>query len=49
MAKFLQLALRKANSLTQHAEDLKTFISIYNNDVMLIPKRKQLGITITKM
>jgi hypothetical protein len=48
-AKFLQLALQNANSLTQHTEELKTFISIHNNDVMLISKWKQLGITVTKM
>jgi hypothetical protein len=49
MAKFLQLALRKAIGLTQYAEELKTFISIHNIDVMLILKQKQLRITITKM
>jgi hypothetical protein len=38
MAKFLQLALWSANSLTQHTEELKTFISIHNIDVMLIPE-----------
>jgi exonuclease III len=32
MAKFLQLA----NDLAQHTEELKTFISIHNIDVMLI-------------
>jgi hypothetical protein len=36
MAKFLQLALWKANGLTQHIEELKTFIFIHNIDVMLI-------------
>jgi hypothetical protein len=36
MAKFLQLALWNANGLTQHTEELKTFISIHNIDVMLI-------------
>jgi exonuclease III len=36
MAKFLQLALWNANGLKQHAEELKTFISIHNIDVMLI-------------
>jgi hypothetical protein len=34
MAKFLQLALWKANGLTQQTEELKTFISIHNTDVM---------------
>jgi hypothetical protein len=41
--------LRNANGLTQQAKELKTFISIHNFDVMLISKRKQLGITLTKM
>jgi hypothetical protein len=36
MAKSLQLALWNANDLTQHTEELKTFISIHNIDVMLI-------------
>jgi hypothetical protein len=36
MAKFLQLALWNASGLTQHTEELKTFISINNIDVMLI-------------
>jgi hypothetical protein len=36
MAKFLQLALWNANSLTQYTEELETFISIHNIDVMLI-------------
>jgi exonuclease III len=36
MAKFLQLALWNANGLTQHTEELETFISIHNIDVMLI-------------
>jgi exonuclease III len=36
MAKFLQLALWNANGLTQHAEELKTFIPIHNIDFMLI-------------
>jgi exonuclease III len=35
MARFLQLALWNANSLTQHKE-LKTCIFIHNTDVMLI-------------
>jgi hypothetical protein len=48
MAKFLQLAIRNANGLTQHAEELKTFISIHNIDAMLISKQKQLAITVTK-
>jgi hypothetical protein len=30
MAEFLQLALWNANGLTQHTEELKTFISIHN-------------------
>jgi hypothetical protein len=33
---FLQLALWNANSLTQHAEEIKIFISIHNTDDMLI-------------
>jgi hypothetical protein len=36
MAKFLQLALWNANSLTYHTEKLKIFIYIHNIDVMLI-------------
>jgi hypothetical protein len=36
MAKFLQLSLWNANGLTQHTEELETFISIHNIDVMLI-------------
>jgi hypothetical protein len=36
MAKFLQLALWNANGLTQHAEELKTFISVHKIDAMLI-------------
>jgi exonuclease III len=36
MSKFLQLALWNANGLTQHTEELKTFLSIHNIDVMLI-------------
>jgi hypothetical protein len=49
MAKFLQLDLQNINGLTQHAEELKIFSSIHNLDVMLISKRKQLEITLTKM
>jgi hypothetical protein len=33
---FLQLALWNANGLTQHTEELKTFISIHNIHVMII-------------
>jgi hypothetical protein len=36
MAKFLQLTLWNANGLIQHTEELKTFISINNTDIMLI-------------
>jgi hypothetical protein len=36
MAKYLQLALWKSNSLTKHTEELKTFISIHNTIVTLI-------------
>jgi exonuclease III len=36
MAKFLQLTLWNANGLSQHTEELKTFISIHYIDVMLI-------------
>jgi exonuclease III len=32
----LRLALWNANGLTQHAEDLRTFISYHNIDVMFI-------------
>jgi hypothetical protein len=39
MAKFLQLALWNANGLAQHTEELKTFISIHNIDIMLISER----------
>jgi hypothetical protein len=35
MAKFLQLALRKANDLTRHAEELKTFVSTHSIDVLI--------------
>jgi hypothetical protein len=37
-AKFLQLASWNANGLSQHTEELKTFISVHNIDVMLISK-----------
>jgi hypothetical protein len=36
MDKLLQLALRNANGLAKHTEELKTFISIHNIDIMLI-------------
>jgi exonuclease III len=36
MAKFLQLASWNTNGLTQHMEELRKFIYIYNIDVMLI-------------
>jgi hypothetical protein len=36
MVKFLQFTLWNANGLTQHPEEIKTFISIHNIDVMLI-------------
>jgi exonuclease III len=36
MAPFLQLALWNANGLHQHAEELKTFLSLRNIDIMLI-------------
>jgi hypothetical protein len=36
MAKFLQFGLWNASGLTQHTEEMKTFISTQNNDVMLI-------------
>jgi exonuclease III len=36
MAKFLHLAVWNANGLTQHKEQLKMFLSIYDIDVMLI-------------
>jgi hypothetical protein len=35
MVQYLQLALRNAKSLTQHTEQLRTLICIYNVDVML--------------
>jgi hypothetical protein len=36
MAKFLQPTLWNGNGLTQHTEELKTFISIHNIDIMLM-------------
>jgi hypothetical protein len=36
MAKFPQLALWNANGLTQHTEELETFTSVHNIDVILI-------------
>jgi hypothetical protein len=36
MAKFLRLALWNANGMIQHAEELRTFISLHNIEVMLI-------------
>jgi hypothetical protein len=36
MAPFLQLVLWNANGLHQHAEELKTFLSLRNIDIMLI-------------
>jgi hypothetical protein len=39
MDKFLQLALWNTNGLTQHTEELKTFISIHNIDFMLISEK----------
>jgi hypothetical protein len=36
MAKFVQLTLWNANSLTQHTKELKTLNSIHKVDVMLI-------------
>jgi hypothetical protein len=36
MANFLRLPLWNANGLTQHAEEIKTSISLHNIDVMLI-------------
>jgi hypothetical protein len=36
MGKFIQLPSRNANGLTQHAEELKTSLSIHNIDGMLI-------------
>jgi exonuclease III len=36
MSNFLKLALWNANGLTQHIEELKTFLSLYDIDVMLI-------------
>jgi hypothetical protein len=38
MAKFLQLALSKANCLTQYTVEIKTFLSIYNIEAMLISR-----------
>jgi hypothetical protein len=34
MAKFLQLTLWNANGLRQHTDEIKTFISIHNIDVI---------------
>jgi hypothetical protein len=36
MANFLHLSLWNANSLIQHAEELKTFISLHNIEIMLL-------------
>jgi hypothetical protein len=36
MAKFPQFALWSANCLTEHTEELETFISVHKIDVMLI-------------
>jgi hypothetical protein len=36
MAKFLQLDLREANGPSQRTEELETFISIHNMDVVLV-------------
>jgi hypothetical protein len=36
MARFLHLALWNANGLTQHTEEIKTFMYIHNIDVILI-------------
>jgi exonuclease III len=36
MVKFLQLALWNVNGLTQHRDEMKTFISIHNTDIILI-------------
>jgi hypothetical protein len=47
MAKFLPHALRNAKGLAQHTEELKSFISVDNIDVMLIAIG--IGITVTKM
>jgi hypothetical protein len=38
MTTFLQLALWNTNGLHQHAEELKTFLSVRNIDIMLISK-----------
>jgi hypothetical protein len=38
MTPFLHLALWNANGLHQHAEELKTFLSLRNLDIMLISK-----------
>jgi hypothetical protein len=35
MAKFLKLALWKANGLTQHTEELQTVITIHNIDILI--------------
>jgi hypothetical protein len=49
MAKFLQHSLWYANDLLQNIKELKTLRSVHNIDVMLILKRKQAGIAVTKM
>jgi exonuclease III len=36
MANFLRLALWNANGLIQHVEEVQTFISLHNIDIMLI-------------
>jgi hypothetical protein len=50
MAKFLQLALWNANGLTQHTEEMKTFISIHNiyvviSETSFTEKKKKLSKT----
>jgi hypothetical protein len=40
--------LLNANDLAQHAEELNTFISIHNIDIMLFSKHKEFGIITTK-
>jgi hypothetical protein len=49
MAKLLQLALWNAKGLTQHTEELKTFNSIHNIDVMLISETHFNGKTYVKL
>jgi exonuclease III len=49
MANFLRLALWNANGLIQHAEELRTFISLHNINVMLISETHFTGKSYLKL